>query len=1270
MKLEDVGIFVNPEEDGITSDISLELMPSNISHVDRSRGQYGRLNCRTTKIGRIENLKGNVEIIDSIDHTGTITPAGFTLPPGTNKAIGYAKDIQNNALIWFNYNSGGAHAIYRYRPEKNGIETILYQNPADVHFLVNLNFNISYVIHSAFVVNDTLYWTDNYNPPRSLNIDNAFKYTSGLPGWTEISEDHLSWIRKPPSIPSASYDTDVSVKTNHVRGKLFQFRLRYEYFDYSKSVASPVSVVVLPIGDDTTQNTLNPDESINNKINITYNTGSELVIKIEILYRVGNTGYWYLYDVVDKEMLGLADNVPLVYGFYNNISAVIQVQDDVNRIYDNVPLLSKSVELADGNMGVFSNNLIGRDNVEVDIGLSCVYSPVSDLDNYEKIVLYNFFYNTTNWYRFDYPPIGDVTVGDVFNFYIRNAPAGLDVKYTQVIVDLSDYPHRYVKDIKDRIDNDFATYGIGTYNYFGSALLLDNVYKGVTFTYVWWFKNGVQSKYKTFKKGFVKKIGIRYADEYGRCGGVNISDDSEIYVPFNSENAIGDDYKVDIGYEIRHYAPSWAKTYQIMYPKMSNYFIKHNIDTLVRDTSLYPDKLMIRFLDTFQSQFLDEYKDVIISPYVWEKGDRIRFVSRPLLKYALTYHAITGAVTIAPGEVRVTTSTAHGYNDGYRITIQGVTGMFALNSDWGIIRIIGDYQFVVGLTTAQIYTGGGSVHDRWYANNPVPTTLGINEYLDFEIEGITEIGGVDYLQIQDFDYELYEIDRYSIVEIYRPVKENVDEGEIYYEVGAIGTISNLMGWYCHNAINPSGTDQTPFNHCIDVLQGSDCYIKFRTTRLFTFPVEEYNYSDVYNSDTVDIGRIGIYDAYAKNERFETMLMHTGKFYELTRVNELHSVELEGNSEFLNKRYGAINRILFKGYTLRCYQDRRTTSVYINKRVIFNADGSEQIVATDRVFSQISESHQEYGCINPESMVVNERYIYFFDAINGVTIRDAANGMIPISEYGMKRYHKELAEYLSAKTVSGGITTTPISNFIPAVYDSYNDEYWFNAQARIRISGEIADRYVAETPVFHEASNRWKTFLFGQNDLSVETLIDYIGTIGMTMVCWENGVPYLMNAGGAKMNNFFGRQYYQKVGVCGNGKAINKMKVYNSLELSTNNNEINKTGTRYNNNINGSSAIMPNYWHSLLGVYIPPTSEYISGMLSSIVPAMFRTKENGLFTYFARDLKTPVDKLDAWKIINGRELRGNCIEITLQNNADYYVYLLSVKINSTLAFSGN
>jgi len=122
------------------------------------------LNARTTintqgSFGALEDVMGNVLVSN---------PYLFN---GRNKVIGSYEDIQGQSCIYFVWNSLGYHSIFRWYLQTNVVEKIYQINITSYVTEKNpLNFKIDYLITGVDLVDDLLYFTDNYNNPRSINI--------------------------------------------------------------------------------------------------------------------------------------------------------------------------------------------------------------------------------------------------------------------------------------------------------------------------------------------------------------------------------------------------------------------------------------------------------------------------------------------------------------------------------------------------------------------------------------------------------------------------------------------------------------------------------------------------------------------------------------------------------------------------------------------------------------------------------------------------------------------------------------------------------------------------------------------------------------------------------------------------------------------------------------------------------------------------------------------------------------------------------------------
>jgi hypothetical protein len=121
-------------------------------------------------IGAIENTKGNLKLTTLIYIDGT---------PLSDEArtIGAFEDGANETIYWFVHDSnfsvgttGKLDLIVSFNVLTNILtyHVISIDNGGGVN--TTLNFNPKYVITGVNKIDDLLSWTDDYNPPRFINV--------------------------------------------------------------------------------------------------------------------------------------------------------------------------------------------------------------------------------------------------------------------------------------------------------------------------------------------------------------------------------------------------------------------------------------------------------------------------------------------------------------------------------------------------------------------------------------------------------------------------------------------------------------------------------------------------------------------------------------------------------------------------------------------------------------------------------------------------------------------------------------------------------------------------------------------------------------------------------------------------------------------------------------------------------------------------------------------------------------------------------------------
>ena len=320
--------------------------------------------------GALENIKGN---------SLKPLPPGYLLSQG-DVCIGAHTSSERDSVLWFVCSETGEHGIYE-RFHKDGLIKVVLQNSI-------LNFSKDYLITGINDIEGLLYWTDDYNPPRKINIDKAVNHTlfggTGDDRYSQLlqtgsdleKEQFINAIKAQPiNKPTFEFLTDESVKTNNVRdGKYFKFKYRYVYDDGEKSAWSATSDLTYTDLDFLAAFSSSELVSYNayNYINIYYNSGHETVDKVQICFSQNDSDFALISDVD----VSASTNEEKIYSFYNDgIYTALDINDSI-KPYDDLPRLAKSQEIVDGNKLVYGNYLSGYDNHKAEAQLSVSYEEV------------------------------------------------------------------------------------------------------------------------------------------------------------------------------------------------------------------------------------------------------------------------------------------------------------------------------------------------------------------------------------------------------------------------------------------------------------------------------------------------------------------------------------------------------------------------------------------------------------------------------------------------------------------------------------------------------------------------------------------------------------------------------------------------------------------------------------------------------------------------------------------------------------------------------
>jgi len=342
----------------------------NADDVDIAVGENQWVNLVDARVGTTDN--GVTGVVESIGGTRTLTSPQ---PSITFINIGSAVDTARNRFFYFQYNKyTNEHRIYCYQADTDEILTVLSASQVTG----GLGFNKNYLITNARVVGDMLYWTDNLNEPRRINVEAALKlnnpsYNTDVEPYTSpLAQSVIKLIRRPPGRVLSVTPVTEGLKPNFIKYFAGQFAIRYVYRDGEISVVGPPSDMVnyrLAVSNPSGA-VVDTSDAIDIEINTPALSGEYIEQDVQIvqyLVRYNNQPEYFVIKEWNKDNATDAAAIAaynaggaLTFRFYNdgNISAISQA--DSVKPYDSVPLLSETLELGLSRL-FLGNNKVGYD---------------------------------------------------------------------------------------------------------------------------------------------------------------------------------------------------------------------------------------------------------------------------------------------------------------------------------------------------------------------------------------------------------------------------------------------------------------------------------------------------------------------------------------------------------------------------------------------------------------------------------------------------------------------------------------------------------------------------------------------------------------------------------------------------------------------------------------------------------------------------------------------------------------------------------------------
>ena len=336
----------------------------------------------------------------------------FVAPAGTNVCVGIYAEYENRFVFFAMYNSDGNHGIYRINSFDNSVQAVVAGSWLE--FQQGDTYNVSMTS-----VDGKLYWTDNVNEPRMVNVEKGIrtqKFLNGDNTQTDIyplnPEPWLyNQIKRPPGMsleisPFLGLD-EMSITYNNktLTNTGLQYSYYYVYDNYEESRLAPFTYNSYAVYDVTLRI---PNDEYNN-----FTTQNSLIKKVVLVIRNGNDGVW-------RELVYQDNEVPQQSWTFSNVLTVVKnivAGDITDARFDSVPLQSATNEIA--------QNKINHANYRIDYDYDNNISIDGSIKSISSIAASNplFPINDATYEYNSFIPWGRYTIGvELVDEYGRTYP--------------------------------------------------------------------------------------------------------------------------------------------------------------------------------------------------------------------------------------------------------------------------------------------------------------------------------------------------------------------------------------------------------------------------------------------------------------------------------------------------------------------------------------------------------------------------------------------------------------------------------------------------------------------------------------------------------------------------------------------------------------------------------------------------------------------------------------------------------------------------------
>ena len=324
-----------------------------------------------SEVGVIENTKGNTSLTD------LMYPVTGDYLSVDALCIGAYSDSATDTIYWFVHDSSftaGNTGFLDMIVSFNVVNNILTYHVVSIDdqsgFSTTLNFNPSYLVTGVDKIGNLLFFTDNYNPPRFIDVTKNYPLPNSsnidYNGDPELLREALLVVKKPPTESPTVQLINQGDENNYLEERFISFAYRYRYANGEYSATSQWSDIAFSPNNFEFSPDSYLNEGMTNRYNaavVTYNTGGPLVVGIDLLFKQANNNIIKVIDKLDKATLGIPNDTTQTFTFNNSKIFTILADSEILRLYDNVPRLAKGQTIM-GNRLMYGNYIEGYNLVD------------------------------------------------------------------------------------------------------------------------------------------------------------------------------------------------------------------------------------------------------------------------------------------------------------------------------------------------------------------------------------------------------------------------------------------------------------------------------------------------------------------------------------------------------------------------------------------------------------------------------------------------------------------------------------------------------------------------------------------------------------------------------------------------------------------------------------------------------------------------------------------------------------------------------------------